>query len=147
MNISGFEILKIFFFFSSSNTLEVKLELRWGMLVLFVLVVKLPSLFSITVIVCTLPPGAIHALESASGIPGRFHFKSSLWNQLFFCPSTTSNSRNQTTPILETDKTDRYKTAHLQLYPSYPFPCAVQTSLGRQSGSYQACRHRQRHPS
>ena len=55
-----------------SNTLEVKLELRCGRLVLFVLVVMLPSLFSITVIVCTLPPGVIIALESASGIPGMF---------------------------------------------------------------------------
>ena len=57
---------------SLCNTLEVKLELRWGRLVLFVLVVMLPSLFSITVIVCTLPPGVIIAFESASGIPGRF---------------------------------------------------------------------------
>merc|ERR1719234_2037611 len=60
---------KGFSIFLISPGLEVKLELRWGTLVLFVLVVKLPSLFSITVIVCTLPPGAIHDLESASGIP------------------------------------------------------------------------------
>ena len=58
-----------------SNTLEVKLELRCGNVVLFVLVVMLPSLFSITVIVCTLPPGVIIALESASGIPGKLLFE------------------------------------------------------------------------
>ena len=60
---------KTLIFFRSVVTLEVKLELWWGTTVLLVLVVKLPSLFSITVIVCTLPP-LIIALVSASGIPG-----------------------------------------------------------------------------
>ena len=59
---------KTLIFFRSVVTLEVKLELWWGTTVLLVLVVKLPSLFSITVIVCTLPP-LIIALVSASGIP------------------------------------------------------------------------------
>ena len=72
MNRYGLKINAFKTIVSLSNTLEVKLELRWGRLVLFVLVVMLPSLFSITVIVCTLPPGVIIALESASGIPGRF---------------------------------------------------------------------------
>ena len=72
MNSCGLKINAFKTIVSLSNTLEVKLELRCGRLVLFVLVVMLPSLFSITVIVCTLPPGVIIALESASGIPGRF---------------------------------------------------------------------------
>ena len=75
-------------------------------------------------------------------------FNSTPWNRSYSSVIPPAvRSRNQTTPVLETDKTDCYETAHLQLYPPYPFPCAVQTSLGRQSGSYQACRHRQRHPS
>ena len=72
MNRYGLKINAFKTIVSLSNTLEVKLELRWGRLVLFVLVVMLPSLFSITVIVCTFPPGVIIALESASGIPGMF---------------------------------------------------------------------------
>ena len=95
MNSSGSK-MKSKYVFILSDTLEVKLELNWGVLVLFVLVVKLPSLFSMTVMVCTLPPGAIHALESASGIPGSFDFNSRpfqfkcMESILFFCRSNAS---------------------------------------------------------
>ena len=51
MNRYGLKINAFKTIVSLSNTLEVKLELRCGRLVLFVLVVMLPSLFSITVIV------------------------------------------------------------------------------------------------